>query len=87
MPKLQVIVKQGSVNPCRGVHDQHLLDRGAQRRPQDAGEEEASALGAWLRKSSSGWLGSIPAAKIRRRPPPRRGKHAGGRQRGQLRRR
>jgi hypothetical protein len=29
MPKLQVIVKQGSVNPCQGVHDQHLLDREA----------------------------------------------------------
>ena len=29
MPKLQVIVKQGSVNPCRGVHNQHLLNRQA----------------------------------------------------------
>jgi hypothetical protein len=29
MPKLQVTVKHSSVNACRGVHDQHLLDREA----------------------------------------------------------
>ena len=29
MPKLQVTVKHSSVNPCRGVRDQHLEDREA----------------------------------------------------------